>query len=124
MRVSLDFEGRHNVVRAYGEGYVTVNADTRLECAFVISPQRLITDTLPQRFEDLAAEHFEALIELRPEVVLLGTGARQRFPHPRLTQALTAAGIAVEVMSTDAACRTYNIVAAEGRNAVALLLMI
>jgi uncharacterized protein len=60
---------------------------------------------------------------LEPEIVLLGTGDRQRFPHPRLTQALLAHGVGVEVMDTAAACRTYNIIMMEGRRVAAALLL-
>lgn len=57
-------------------------------------------------------------------MVLLGTGARLRFPHPRLSAPLARAGIGLEVMDLQAACRTYNILAAEGRRVAAALLMI
>ena len=60
---------------------------------------------------------------LDPEVVLLGTGSRQRFPHPRLSRPLADARIGLEVMSTAAACRTYNILMAEGRKVAAALLV-
>jgi uncharacterized protein len=58
-----------------------------------------------------------------PEVALLGTGSRQRFPHPRLSRALNEARIGLEVMTTAAACRTYNILMAEGRKVAAALLL-
>jgi uncharacterized protein len=64
---------------------------------------------------------FEQLRELRSEVVLLGTGTRQRFPSPRLTRALMDARIGLEVMDTHAACRTYNILVGEGRRVAAAL---
>ena len=63
------------------------------------------------------------IAQLEPEIALLGTGDRQRFPHPRLIQALMARGIGVEVMDTSAACRTYNIVMLEGRRVAAALLL-
>ena len=73
-------------------------------------------------FEGLAESDFESLRALDPEVVLLGTGARQRFPHPRLSRVLADARIGLEVMNTPAACRTYNILMAEGRKVVAALM--
>ena len=76
----------------------------------------------PASFDALAAADFESLLEQRPELVVLGTGDRQRFPHPRLTAALTAVRIGVEAMDTRAACRTYNILMSEGRKVVAALL--
>jgi uncharacterized protein len=73
-------------------------------------------------FEALALEHFAQIEATAPDVVILGTGARQRFVHPRLTAGLTAKRIGVECMDNKAACRTYNILMAEGRK-VALALI-
>ena len=73
-------------------------------------------------FAHLTAENFSQLATLGVEIVLLGTGSRQRFPHPRLTAALGAARIGLEVMDSKAACRTYNILVAEERR-VALALL-
>ena len=73
-------------------------------------------------FAHLTAENFAELANLGVEIVLLGTGTRQRFPHPRLTAALSRAHVGLEVMDTKAACRTYNsLVAEERRVALALL---
>jgi len=73
--------------------------------------------------EELTAEHMALILPLKPELVILGTGARLRFAHPSILQALMAARIGVETMDTPAACRTYNVLAAEGRRVVAALLM-
>jgi uncharacterized protein len=75
------------------------------------------------RFEDLAATHFEQLAALAPEMVIFGSGARLRFAHPRLHVSLMQARIGLETMDTIAACRTYNILASEGRHVVAALLL-
>ncbi|MBU3694289.1 MAG: hypothetical protein FGM40_05605 [Rhodocyclaceae bacterium] len=72
---------------------------------------------------ELAERHFDALLALQPDVVLVGTGLRQRFAHPRLYAALSAAQIGVDFMDTAAACRTYNILAGEDRAVVAALLV-
>jgi uncharacterized protein len=71
----------------------------------------------------LSAEHFAMLVDSAPEVVVFGSGERLRFPHPRLTAALTAKRIGVETMDFKAACRTYNILMAEGRKVAAALLI-
>lgn len=75
------------------------------------------------RFEDLTAAHFDRLAETRPELVIFGSGARLRFPPPAFLRSLMAARIGVETMDTLAACRTYNILAGEGRNVVTALLI-
>jgi len=77
----------------------------------------------PTRFEALAPVHFEPLVNATPELVLLGTGKKLRFGHPRLYAALTAKRIGVETMDLGAACRTFNILAAEGRRVAAALLL-
>src|SRR3990172_5615380 len=87
-----------------------------LHSSLIVMPQQLLRDWPPQDFTELEASHFEVLLELRPELVLLGVGGRLRFPAPALTAQLTDHGIGVEVMDTGAACRTYNILMAEGRN--------
>ncbi len=112
-----------NRIRAYAAGQVTVNQQV-YRCSVIITPQRILTDWPPQVFADLEASHFESIVALEPEVVLLGTGARLQFPHPAVTQSLAAAQIGLEVMDTGAACRTYNILMAEDRRVVAALLMI
>jgi uncharacterized protein len=70
----------------------------------------------------LAAEHFELVLALQPELVIFGSGARLRFVPPALYRGLIAARIGLETMDTAAACRTYNVLAAEGRSVVAALL--
>jgi uncharacterized protein len=80
-------------------------------------------DWEPASFDELSEAHFSYFLPLKPEILLLGTGARQRFPHPRLYRALTHAGIALECMDTPAACRTYNILVAEDRKVLAAILL-
>ncbi len=75
------------------------------------------------RFEDLTAEHFALLAELDAEVVIFGSGQRNRFPPPAWLRPLMARRIGLETMDTQAACRTYNILAGEGRHVVAALLL-
>jgi len=94
----------------------------RHETNLIVLPDRV----LPWRtagFDALAVEDFAELAALDLEVVLLGTGARLRFPHPQVTRPLAAAGIGLEVMDMQAACRTYNILASEERRVAAALLL-
>ena len=110
-----------NAFTGYGEGYVMVNRQ-RYEHNLVVLPDRIVTDWQPAGFDQLSAGDFAQLAELVPEIVLLGTGSRLRFPRPELTRALYEARIGLEVMDIQAACRTYNILAAEERKVVAALL--
>lgn len=111
-----------NTFTGYGPGYVQVNTERR-DKSLVVMPEQLILDWTPAGFKDLSADHWEALLPLRPEIVLLGTGEQQRFPRPEILRPLTEAGIGVEVMTVQAACRTYNILVAEERRVAAALLL-
>ena len=122
MKIQLDTPGTLNRIRDYGPGRITVN-QTVAERSIVVLPDR-IADWPPQDFAGLTAAHFDFLCTLQPEVVLLGTGDRLQFPSAVLTRALAQAGIGLEVMDTGAACRTYNVLAGEGRNVAAALLML
>jgi len=109
-----------NTFTGYGDDYVAVNG-ARRETSCIVLPERILDWTVAS-FEQLRAEDFTVLETLGVDIVLLGTGARQRFPHPRLTANLAKAGIGVEVMDLQAACRTYNILVAEERKVAAALL--
>ena len=113
---------RGNVVTGVGAGWVRIGA-TEYRENVVLTPEAVVPGFAPSGFDGLAAADFEALLAYKPEVVLFGAGAGLRFPHPSLTRALTDARVGVEVMDTPAACRTFNILAAEGRSVVAALLI-
>lgn len=110
-----------NFITACDGAVVQIN-EARHAAPLIVMAQQLIGTWPPASFDALAAEHFTALAELGVEIVLLGTGLRQRFPHPRLTRALIDQRIGLEVMDTRAACRTYNILVSEGRSVAAALL--
>ncbi|MBI5919163.1 MAG: Mth938-like domain-containing protein [Nitrosomonadales bacterium] len=122
MKLNLVTNGVQKNITGHGAGYVAVNGE-RHQRAIVVTPEALCTEWAAGGFDELVESDFEYLLELKPEVVLLGTGERQRFVHPRLHRALTAAGIGIECMTTPAACRTFNVLAAEDRRVVAALLM-
>ena len=111
-----------NVVTGLGPGWVRVGA-TEYRENLVLTPQTVATGWAASGFDGLADGDFAALLSHKPEVVLFGAGPAIRFPHPRLTRALTDARVGLEVMDTAAACRTFNILAAEGRSVVAALLI-
>lgn len=122
MKLNEDPSGKINLIRAYGRGEVTVN-ETCLRANVIITPERLIHDWAPAEFAAWRAEHLAPLAEMGLEIVLLGTGTRQRFPDSALLMPLYEARLGVEVMATDAACRTYNILASEDRRVAAALLL-
>lgn len=109
-----------HVVTGCGDGWVRIGTDEYRD-GVVVLPDRIVTGWAPAGFDALAAEDFAGLLASGPEIVLLGTGNRHRFPHPRLIAPLLAARVGVEAMDTRAACRTFNILIAEGRRVVAAL---
>ena len=105
----------------YGKGYVEIN-HVRYQENLIAMPATAVIPWAPAGFDGLAAEDFAQLVALTPEIVLLGTGDTVRFPHPRMGALLSAARIGLEIMDVTAACRTFNVLAAEGRKVAAALL--
>ena len=110
------------ILTAHGPGWVAVNGE-RVAHSVVVGSREERQAWDCERFEDLGAQHFARLAELHPEVVIFGSGERIRFPRPVWLEALVRQGVGVETMDTAAACRTYNILAGEGRHVVAALLI-
>lgn len=121
MKLHLDHASIQYLVTGYGSDHVLING-MRHSSSLVILPDEVISDWAGT-WSSLAAQDFNVVLMRAPEIVLLGTGQRQRFPSPALYKALIAARIGVEVMDTPAACRTYNILAGEGRRVAAVLLL-
>ena len=109
-------------VTGYGEGYVLINGE-RHETNLIVQPERIVVGWAGGGLAALTDTEFETLRDLRPEIVLLGTGLAQHFPPPALFRPLIEARIGFEIMDTPAACRTYNILMGEGRNVAAALLI-
>lgn len=122
MKLHLANPGDTKLFTAHGAGHVMVNGE-RFERSIVVLAEEVRNDWAVAGFDGLAEAHFSYFVALKPDVLLLGTGAAQRFPHPRLYRSLTDARIGVECMDTPAACRTYNILVAEGRRVIAAILL-
>lgn len=122
MKLHLSRAEGLNTFTAYGPGYVAVNG-LRHHRSIVVLPDRIIEDWPASSVEALTAEHLAALVAHAPEIVLLGTGAQLRFPRPEIVRPLLESRIGLEVMDVQAACRTYNILAAESRRVAAALLL-
>lgn len=122
MKLHLTQADGQNLITGYSAQWISVNHQ-RIKHSLIVMPNTLITDWKIKKFDALNETDFEKMASLKPEVVLLGTGQQHRFIHPRLIKALTEAHIAVECMTTDAACRTYNILMAEGRQVAAALIL-
>jgi uncharacterized protein len=108
-------------IRAYQPGALVIG-EGRFTHSVLLTPQR-VSEWPPADIPALDASHFQPVLALQPELVILGTGVKQVFPPPRTYAALMAAGIGIEIMDTGAACRTYNILMAEGRRVAAALIV-
>ena len=121
MKLHATSTQQYQTVTAYDDAGVEINL-ARFGASLVVLPEAAPAPWPVAAFDRLTAEHFAQIDALSPDVVILGTGRRQRFVHPKLTTVLTARRIGVECMDNQAACRTYNILMAEGRK-VALALI-
>ena len=109
------------LIRGYGDGVITIG-NQQFARSLILTRDSLIADWRPQHVAELLHDDFVPILEIRPEVLVLGTGKALTFPSPALTARLLQLGIGVEIMDTAAACRTYNILLSEQRNVVAALL--
>ena len=108
------------LVRSYKPGELRVG-DEVLTRSCVLRADQLVRDWRPQSVDDLTLADLEVVLALEPEIVVFGVGERQRFLPPELMGAMLSRGVGCEVMTTDAACRTYNVLVSEERRVVAAL---
>jgi len=122
MKLHADTRNLPHAITAYGRDSISVGG--RAFCrSLLLTADRIDEHWGPARFADLEAHHLAPLATLPCDVLLLGTGTRQRFPPAPLLRALYEAGRGIEIMDTAAACRTYNILLAEGRAVAAALIL-
>lgn len=122
MKLHLTAQDDINLIQRYQIGEITVGG-TSFSRSVVITPDQIFEDWQPQPDVELSIRDFQYLSELEADLILLGTGLKQIFPKPELTQCILESSKALEVMDTPAACRTYNILASEQRNVAAALLI-
>ena len=122
MNLELDIYSSGYAIRGYDQDGVRIN-DLRFTTSLILTPTLLKEDWLPQSVAELTTEHLAPIIELAPEIVLLGTGVQLLFPQPEINGVFINAGTGFEVMDTPAACRSYMVLASEGRNVVAALII-
>ncbi|MDQ5769837.1 Mth938-like domain-containing protein [Thiothrix subterranea] len=118
MKFSEELNSAHYRITGYGDTWVAVNQNP-LSNSFLIGSQTLITDWQPQSIQALQPAHLEPLFAIGAEVILIGTGKNQQFPSPDLWKVLVQNGVGFEVMTTAAACRTYNVLLSEARRVAA-----
>ncbi len=131
MKISLEQSGGIYTAHSYRDNTISIRPPNvasgddeqliKLQGSCLLSAQRLIDDWPPQQLDELGDEHMGAIKELLPELLLIGSGEKIRFPSAQQLAALVKLGIGYEVMDTAAACRTYNVLVGEGRKVVAAL---
>ncbi len=114
MKLQPDPHSALNTVTRYEDSYIEIN-EIRFESSILVMPEGEINPWNISNFSQFERSHFETIAQLRPELVILGSGLKHRFVTPSLIQDLYKAKIGFEVMTTQAACRTYNILMGEGR---------
>jgi len=122
MKLHASVTKQYQTVTGYDETGVEINAE-HVGHSLIMLPETPPRAWPVQAFDDLTETHFDAILAETPDVVILGTGPRQRFVHPKLTAALTMRRIGVECMDNKAACRTYNILMGEGRKVLLALII-
>jgi uncharacterized protein len=121
MKFQPDTFAGTNAISRHEAGVVWVNGQ-RFSGPLLVPWKGAVKAWAPDATATLAPEHFEQVLSLRPELVIFGSGSQLRFIAPALYRSLIDARIGLETMDTAAACRTYNVLAAEGRSVVAALL--
>jgi uncharacterized protein len=122
MKLHATTTQQYQTVTAYDETGVEINA-RHFSHSLLVLPESAPVEWPVESFDALSEEHFKQIDATGPDVVILGTGAKQRFVHPKLITPLTSRRIGVECMDNQAACRTYNILMAEGRKVVLALII-
>ncbi|OWW21713.1 Mth938-like domain-containing protein [Noviherbaspirillum denitrificans] len=122
MKLHTTSTQHYQTVTAYDDTGVEINA-VHFSHSLIVQPEVPPLAWGPRTFDELNADHFAQIAAESPDVVILGTGSKQRFIHPKLITALTSRHIGVECMDSSAACRTYNILMGEGRKAVLALII-
>jgi len=121
MKLTLDANTRVNLVRSYSNGELRVGEQV-FHRSCILTPDAILPDWRPTKVEEILESDLQALFATKPELVLLGTGDRQRFPSVQVRGAFVRAGVGLETMDLGAACRTFNVLVQEERRVCAALL--
>lgn len=122
IQFSLDSNLCPYMIRSYQPGTIKIN-DQQHHHSLILTDNKLISSWPPQSFTELKQQHLQQLLQLEPQIVIIGTGKQQHFLGQDLMQLFLAKNIGLEVMNTLSACRTYNVLMSEGRSALAALLI-
>ena len=116
-------KSNQQLITDYGPGSISVDGE-RFTSAILVAKNGVSASELPDSPEDLTLEMLQPLIDEKQEILVFGSGRHHKFPPMKLMADLAAQGVALEVMKTSAACRTYNVLVSEFRDVCAALLPI
>ena len=122
VKFTLEPPSQANLIRGYSDTELRIG-EQRVHRSCLVTAERLITDWPPATFDELAPAHLESIFALSPELVLVGTGPRQRFASPEVRSEFARRRIGLEVMQLGAACRTFNVLVQEDRKVLAALFL-
>ena len=122
MKLHSDPQSSQNTITGYGIGFIEVNKTPYLH-ALIVQPDNAVMAWPVEESRELTEDHFSMISALLPELVIVGTGKKQVFLNPKILQPLIKAKIGFEMMDSQAACRTYNILMGEGRKVLAAILL-
>jgi uncharacterized protein len=122
MKLTLEGPSNLNLIRSYSADEIRIG-EHHIRSSCIVTADTLIASWPPASIEEVQVNHLETIVELRPELVLFGTGARQRFAPAQIRAALAERGIGAEAMDLGAACRTFNILVQEERRVAAVLFL-
>jgi uncharacterized protein len=122
MELNLELPRDYLFIRR-ADAHRVVIVDRPFTASIIVTRDRVIEDWAPQDIGELAPEHADPILALKPDVVLLGTGARQTFPSQAVLGAFLHQNVGIEVMDNTAAARTWDILASEDRNVVAAFIV-
>lgn len=122
MKFTEHLDNQINIIKHYSPGLVKVNQQT-LKQSCIITQSKIITDWPATSIDSLNEPLIDQLLELKPEVLLLGVGEQQQFPSAKVFAQCAQAGLSLEVMNNAAACRTYNVLTTEQRQVVLAIII-
>lgn len=109
-----------HIIRGFAAGRILIGSDT-FSSPLIVTAEQIIADWSPPGVQQLSRADLQRVLDLDPDVILLGTGLRQLFPPATLTTEILRQGVGLEIMNTAAACRTFNVLASEYRRVAAAL---
>ncbi|MBL10188.1 MAG: hypothetical protein CL402_06685 [Acidiferrobacteraceae bacterium] len=122
MELKLQYDSTINYFQSYSSHAISIK-DIEYQSSLIVTPRKIIADWGPTNIDFVSGDDIEKIVNLNPEVILIGTGKRLRFPKPEFYAEIAGKNVGIEFMDTLAACRTYNVLATESREVATGLIL-